>query len=126
MKIKIVIWSREKTYSIYADDKTNEFTFGLESKKDGVKTFVRQAIDIVKDWPDRMEDTNMMDGICYKIAYENENGSRQIVGSNKVPETFSSLLYLIKKNEINNENFLLEEEKRKKEIAELLNSHDEK
>ena len=116
MKIKIVIWSREKTYSIYADDKTNEFTFGLESKKDGVKTFVRQAIDIVKDWPDRMEDTNMMDGICYKIAYENENGSRQIVGSNKVPETFSSLLYLIKKNEINNENFLLEEEKHKKEL----------
>lgn len=122
MKIKIVIWSTTTNYSVYADDTTNEFTFGLQKKSSGAQSFVKQAIQIVKDWPDRVEDLDKLDGISYKIAYEDENGARQLIGSNKVPENFSTLMYLLQKNEPNNNRFLAEEEYRKRMIAESLNS----
>ena len=122
MKIKIVIWSPTKNYSVYADESTNEFTFGLQNKSNGTQTFVKQAIQIVKDWPDRLEDLDKLDGISYKIAYEDENGARQLIGSNKVPENFSTLMYLLQKNEPNNNRFLAEEEYRKRMIAESLDS----
>ena len=122
MKIKIVIWSQTSNYSVYADDATNEFTYGLHKKNDGTQTFIKQAIQIVKDWPDRIEDLEKLDGISYKIAYEDEKGSRQLIGSNKVPENFSTLIYLLQKNEPNNNRFLAEEEHRKRMIAESLDS----
>ena len=120
MKIKIVIWSYKKNYSIYADDVTGEFTFGLETKAEGAKTFVKQAIDIVKGWPDRLEDLSRVDGISYKIAYEDESEARQLVGANKTPENFTSLMYLINKNEPNNHQFLSKERERMKEIEKIL------
>lgn len=122
MKIKIVIWSRTFNYSVYADESTNEFTFGLQKKSSGTQAFVKHAIQIVKDWPDRLEDLDIFDGISYKIAYEDENGARQLIGSNKVPENFSTLMYLLQKNEPNNNRFLAEEEHRKRMIAESLDS----
>ncbi|MBE5738896.1 MAG: hypothetical protein E7354_04140 [Clostridiales bacterium] len=122
MKIKIAIWGTKQNYSIYADDTTNEFTFGLEKKTDGVQTFVRQAIDIVKAWPDRVEDNKIVDGVKYKIAYEDETGARQLVGANATPETFSTLMYLIHKHEPHNEKFLLQEEMQKKMIADQLSA----
>lgn len=122
MKIKIVIWSPTKHYSIYADDSTNDFTFGLQKQPNGSQTFTKQAIQIVKEWPDKVEDLNKFDGISYKIAYVDEKNSRQLIGSNKVPETFSTLMYLIQKFEPNNQRFLAEEEQRKKTIVETLDS----
>jgi len=122
MKIKIIIWSPTKNYSVYADDTTNEFTFGLQKKSNGAQAFVKQAIQIVKDWPDRVEDLNKLDGISYKIVYEDENGVRQLIGSNKVPESFTTLMYLLQKNEPNNLRFLAEEEQRKRLISESLDS----
>lgn len=126
MKIKIVIWSPQKNYSIYADEETGEFTFGLETKNEGVQTFVRQAIQIVKEWPDSVEDLNKTDGISYKIAYEDESGARQIVGSNKTPETFPTLMYLIERNRPNNKDFLAREEIRKRELLNTMISLDMK
>ena len=126
MKIKIVIWSPQKNYSIYADEETGDFTFGLETKKEGVQTFVRQAIQIVKEWPDSVEDLNKTDGISYKIAYEDAEETRQLVGSNKTPETFPTLMYLIEKNRPNNKKFLAREEIRKREILNTMISLDMK
>lgn len=126
MKIKIVIWSPQKNYSIYADEETGDFTFGLETKKEGVQTFVRQAIQIVKEWPDVLEDKDKIDGICYKIAYEDAEETRQLVGSNKTPETFPTLMYLIEKNRPNNKDFLAREEIRKREILNTMISLDMK
>lgn len=118
MKIRIVIWSTTKNYSVFADDSTNEITFGLQKKNEGAQTFVRQAIQIVKDWPDQVEDKNILDGISYKIAYDDGNVVRQLIGNNKVPEGFSTLLYLIQRNEPNNLLFLAKEEQEIRKASE--------
>ena len=112
MKIKIAIWSMEKTYSVYADEQTNDFSIGMKRLEKGVDNFVKNAIEIVKDWPEEVYDDNMMDGISFQIAYEDESGCYVKIGRNKTPIGFNNLITLIRSHEPNNENFIFEEEQR--------------
>ena len=84
-------------YTIYADDVTKEFTFGLHKNLPGVEGFVRQAVQIVKYWPDLLSDVNVTDGINYVIAYDDGVVSREVQGVCRVPEDFGNLLKLIRK-----------------------------
>ena len=114
MKIKIRIWTMSKQYSIFADDQTKEFTIGLHNIKKGVEDFVREAIQIVKDWPDRLENLEVMDGISYKIAYDNGMTTRELVGMNQVPKNFVELMSLIEKKDPDTaEDAVREEQERK-------------
>ena len=70
-------------------------------------------------------DASDPDAISFTLSnhtYEDENGARQLIGSNKVPENFSTLMYLLQKNEPNNIRFLAKEEQRRRMIAESLDS----
>lgn len=102
-----------ESYAVFADDKTKEFMIGTESNIVGVESFVSDVIKIVKDWPDLIEDEKMRDGVTYKIIYDDGNSVRELNGRNKVPDNFMLLVNLIRKYEPDNQNFLLEEERRK-------------
>ncbi len=116
MRVKIVIWGNARHYSIYADDVTQEYTYGLKQAK-LPPNFIKQVVGIVRDWPDVLEDKSMTDGIHYKIAYEEGSTSRQIIGSNKTPENFSTLMYIINKNSPDNAKFNLQEQRLRNDIA---------
>ena len=113
MKIKIVILSPYKNTSVYADEDANDFTIGVNKIDKDVRSFVREAIGIVSKWPELLEDTSVIDGIKYKIAYYDGINSRQFVGINKQPEDFHMLLKLIARNDP-----VVEEEKRRRQLIE--------
>jgi len=95
MKIRIVIWSRTNGYSVHADDQTNDFTINESLNNVGVKDFVKKAINLVSKWKDSYVDKNAMDGINYKIVYNDGNIERNLIGSNATPDNFNELLQLI-------------------------------
>lgn len=98
MKIRIAIWSYGHTYSIYSDDTTQVFNYGTR-KVPFSKDFLNNAINIVKTFPDVVEDPNVFDGIKYKIAYDDNTVSRQVIGNNSTPKDWDKLMMLIDKHD---------------------------
>ena len=96
MKIKIGIWTYSKIYSVYADDSTQDFSIGVQ-KLPFSQDFLTSAINVVKDWPDHIEDTNMRDGIIYKVTYNDGSVERTVTGNNKTPDNFNGLMRLVEK-----------------------------
>lgn len=111
MKIKIGIWSMFEQISVLADDVTKEFNINQYSNVHGVEDFVRDAIAIVRDWPDLIEDKNMRDGVNYKIVYDDGNIVRELIGSHDVLDNYVELVDLIKRYNPDNEDYLAEEER---------------
>ena len=93
-KIDIGIWTYSKIYSVYADTKTKEFIVG-EQELGFSKDFVKQAIAIVKNWPDHLENFNRRDGVIYKITYNDGHVERTVSGNNKTPDDFNKLMMLV-------------------------------
>ena len=99
MKIRIVIFSPTKEWSVMADEKTGEFRIGFKRIEKGLNDFVRDSINIVKEWPDELEDLSVLDGTKYRIAYDDGNTCRQLIGVNKLPDNFYKLRELIESYE---------------------------
>lgn len=94
MKIKIGIITDEKRYSIYADESTQDFSVGIQ-KLQFSKDFLNRAINIVKDWPDHVENHNVTDGVNFKVTYNDGIIERTITGVNETPDDFIELMSLI-------------------------------
>lgn len=109
MKIDIVITSYIKNYSIYANKKTKEFIIDGQ-KLPFSKDFFKRAINIVKKWPDLLEESGVTDGITYKIVYGKAKHEKVLLGNNDVPEDFYELITLIRKFYPKTRKELIEEE----------------
>lgn len=119
MKLKINIWGVEETYSIYCNEETQDFTIG-EHQLPYSSEFMNRVINLIKDWPDDLEDNEKHDGIKYKIAYEVGKHQRVITANNKTPDNFYSLIYLINKYKPKTRKEVLDTEYRLYEIKKLL------
>lgn len=94
MKIDIGILTYSKILSVYVADDTQKFILDGQNISYS-QDFLEDAINIVKNWPDHIEDNEMRDGVVYKITYNDGNVERTVTGNNKTPENFSDLTRLI-------------------------------
>ena len=96
MRIKIGIWTYEKVYSVDADDSKREIMIDGQYVE-YVPEFIQQAIGIVKDWPDKLDnypgDTSR--GVVYKVTYNDGTTERTMTGNHKTPDNFRDLMQLI-------------------------------
>lgn len=95
MKIKIGIWSYLKNYSVYADEDTQSFIVGLQKLPFSIE-FLKNSIEIVKDWPDHSENLEKVtDGVIFKVTYNDGVIERTMTGNNYTPKNFTKLMRLI-------------------------------
>ena len=97
MKIKIEIITSANSYVVFANTLTCElWVNGNHFQVADADGFIVSAIEIVKDWPDIIENPSVSDGIKYTIAYDDDNIERVIVGNNAAPKNFGMLMDLIR------------------------------
>lgn len=119
MKIDIGIWTYSKIYSVYADSKTKEFIVG-EQETSFSKDFLKQAIAIVRNWPDHLENFNRNDGVIYKITYNDGKIERTVSGNNKTPDDFNKLMSLVVSCYPKSRDELIREELKSRGLEEIL------
>lgn len=96
MKLKIAIYTFGKIKSIYADEETNQFTIGDVEINKGVSSFIRTALSLIKNWPEKLVAEEGKGRDChYKIAFEEGGTSKLIEADGKFPEDFYKLSNLI-------------------------------
>lgn len=98
MRVKIKIQSQLLRVEIDANSDTNTLLYDGEIVECDVVGFVDKAIDIMKDWPEKMIDFSILDGVEYKVTFD--DGSGDIINANgfgKTPENFEDLVKLIRK-----------------------------
>lgn len=96
MKLKIAIYTFGKIKSIYADEETNQFTIGDVEINKAATTFIRAALTVIKNWPERLVAEEGEGSDChYKIAFEEDGTSKLIEADGKFPEDFYKLSNLI-------------------------------
>lgn len=94
MKSKIRVVSATKIINIEADDEKNKFIRNFKEYNIPVKMFNLKLKTIVKDWPDKLNDSSVLDSTSYKIAIKDGNNVYKKEG-NLVPKHFSQFINLI-------------------------------
>ena len=96
MKIKIVINIFGTIKSIYADEETNQFTIDDVEINKGASTFIRTALNLVQNWPERLvsEEGKSRECSC-KIVFEKGGTSKLIKADGRLPDDFYKLSNLI-------------------------------
>ena len=94
MRLRMAVWTYSGNTTLDIDSETKEFMIDGENV-DYSQGFLVDAISLVKDWPDHLEDPEMHDGIAYKITYNDGKTERTVTGNNKTPSNFSLLMYMV-------------------------------
>ena len=94
MRLKMAIWTYSDTTTADINEETKQFTINGEEVPYS-QGFLVDAISVVRDWPDTLEDNNVHDGITYKITYNDGKTERTVCGNNKIPENFAVLTYML-------------------------------
>ena len=94
MRFKMGVWTYSTVTSADINDETNEFSVN-GTKVPFSQGFLHDAINIVKNWPDHIEDNDKTDGVVYKITYNDGQQERTVTGNNKTPEDFELLMYML-------------------------------
>ena len=98
MRVKIKIRSQLLRVEIDANSETNTLLYDGEIIECDVVDFVDKAIDIMKDWPEKMIDFSILDWVEYKVTFDDGSGDiRNVNGFGKTPENFEDLVKLIRK-----------------------------
>lgn len=98
MRVKIKIRSQLLLVEIDANSETNTLLYDGEIVECDVVGFVDKAIDIMKDWPEKMIDFSILDGVEYKVTFDDGLGNiRNAIGFGTTPENFEDLVKLIRK-----------------------------
>ena len=93
MRIKIGIWTYTSVISADADGETKTFSVNGNTVPFS-QEFLEKSVALVKEWPDHVEDS-LVDGVIYKISYNDGENSRTITGNNKTPDNFDKLVEMI-------------------------------
>ena len=96
MRLIIEIRTFGKSKFIYADDETNQFTINDTVIKKGATEFIRTALDIIKNWPEKLvaEEGRERDRY-YKITFEESGALIRMEADGDFPEDFYKLSNLI-------------------------------
>ena len=94
MKIKISISTPSKSYYVYADENDKQMMVN-DMRKPLSHAFLTMAIDVVKAWPEMLEDAQSHDLVKYQIIYTDNDVTRTLVGNHATPENFNELMMLI-------------------------------
>ena len=98
MRVKIKIRSQLLRVEIDANSETNTLLYDGEIVECDVVGFVDKAIDIMKDWTEKMIDFSILDGVEYRVTFDDGSGDiRNANGFGKTPENFEDLVKLIRK-----------------------------
>ena len=96
MKIKIYIQSLTKSHIIYLNDKERDCIF-IDSKKScfDVDRFKFLITNMSLNWPERLEDNSVIDGLNYKITIRDGDIHKEFVFKNKFPDNIYKLNQII-------------------------------
>ena len=97
MRVKIRIISQTMNVEIDASSESNKLIFNGKDHKCNVSDFLERAIGIVRDWQERMEDYSILDGVEYRVTFDDGKGTiRDVSGYGKTPDNFGDLVMLIR------------------------------
>lgn len=98
MKVKIKIRSQLLLADIYADSESNILTYNDSNIEHDVVDFIKKVIDITKNWPEKMMDFSVFDGVDYRVAFEDDSGTiKDAMGFGSTPDNFEDLVALVRK-----------------------------
>jgi len=96
MKVKVYMQTLTESHILYVNDKKRDYVL-VDTKETNYDAgiFIFTICDIVKDWPNKLEDKNILDGLEYRIIIKNKDKEREYILKNKFPENIYRLEMLI-------------------------------
>lgn len=95
MRLSISIITLSKKYELILDDKLNKANFCGKCINCNIDELKFKILDLIQSWPEKLINTNIVDGIKYKVSLKNDEISREYIGVNKLPGNFSEFYDLI-------------------------------
>ncbi len=97
MKIKVFVSSLKENHVLYANDqKRNYVLFDTKETSYDVDRFIFKIADMVSDWPNELENKNILDGLEYRVVIKENEKETTYRFKNKFPEDIYRLNDLIK------------------------------
>ena len=89
MRLNIAIETFSQKYELILDDELNKAKFGKKILNCDITELKLNILALIKSWPEKLVNTNIVDGIKYKVIYKNGNIKKTYIGINKFPNNFS-------------------------------------
>lgn len=96
MKIKVSVKTISGINILYANDKRRDMVLfnSLETSYD-VDRFIYKVTDMISDWPNELENKNILDGLEYRVTIKEKGKETTYRFKNKFPEDIYRLKELI-------------------------------
>lgn len=95
MRLNITIETFSQKYELALDDELNKAKFNGKLINCDITDLKLNILALIKSWPEKLVNTNIVDGIKYKVLYKNGNANKTYIGINKLPNNFSEFYKLI-------------------------------
>ena len=95
MRLNITLETLAQKYELVLDDELNKAKFNGKLINCDITELKFNILALIKSWPEKLINTNIVDGIKYKVAYKNGNIKKTYIGINKFPNNFSEFYKLI-------------------------------
>lgn len=96
MRLSITIETLNDRLDLALDDESNKAQCNGKKLNCDITELKLNILALIRMWPEKLVNTNIVDGIKYKVIYKNGQTKKTYIGINKLPYNFEKFHTLIK------------------------------